>query len=113
MVYELSEVARITKNAELIERCGRIVIDALDESRKQSTAFTEDGRWNFRASGHYIKAAVSLHRATGDARYLDIATELANRELARLNGVVYPEWWRMPERATLIDALLRLCESKS
>ena len=113
MVYELSEVARITRNAELIERCGRIVNDALDESRKQSAAFTEDGCWTFRASGHYVKAAVSLHRATNEVRYLDIATELANRELARLNGVVYPEWWRMPERATLIDALLRLCESKS
>lgn len=112
MVYELSEVARITKNAELIERCGRIVNDALDESRKQSSAFTEEGCWTFRASGYYIKAAISIFRATNDARYLDIATELANRELARLNTVVYPEWWRMPERATLLDALLRLCEAK-
>jgi hypothetical protein len=112
MVYELSEVARITKNAELIERCGRIVNDALDESRKQPGPFTADGCWTFRASGQYIKAAHSLYRATNDARFLDIATELANRELARLNTVIYPEWWRMPERATLLDALLRLYEEK-
>lgn len=110
IVYELAEVARITKNAELIERCGRILDDALAESRAQPSAFTAEGRWTFRASGHYTKAAIALHRATNDTRYVDIARELADREIARLNQVVYPEWWRMPERATLIDALLLLCE---
>ncbi|NUM52414.1 MAG: hypothetical protein HUU46_02100 [Candidatus Hydrogenedentes bacterium] len=110
IVYELAEAARITKNAELIERCGRIVEDALAESRVQPGAFTEDGRWTFRASGHYIKAAIALHRATNEARYVDAAREFADREIARLNQVAYPDWWRMPERATLIDALLLLCE---
>jgi len=111
IVYELAETARITNNEELIGRVTRILDDALAESRAQSAAFTDEGRWTFRASGQYIKASVALFRATSDAKHIERARDLADSEIARLNQVVYPEWWRMPERSTFVDGLLLLCEN--
>ncbi|HRK34789.1 MAG TPA: hypothetical protein PLJ47_09355, partial [Candidatus Hydrogenedentes bacterium] len=113
IVYELAQVARLTKNAELIDRTARIIEDALDESSSQQDAFTDEGTWTFRASGQYAKACVALFRATGDRVYLEKAKKFADREIARLERVAYPEWWRMPERATLLDALLAIAEAEA
>jgi len=51
---------------------------------------------------------VLLWRQTKDAQYLDAACEIADRELAGLALVEYPQWWRMPERTALLDGLLAL-----
>ena len=71
-------------------------------------AFTPEGRWTFRASGWHIKMCLLLHQTTGQAKYLAWASELADREIGFLQQVACPEWWRMRERSTLLDALLEL-----
>jgi hypothetical protein len=52
-----------------------------------------------------------LYRQTKDAQYLALAGEIADGELARLDQVEYPQWWRMPERTALLDGLLALHET--
>jgi hypothetical protein len=105
---ELANVAEATGNRELLALLLPVAADALDEARLQPAAFTPEGGWTFRASALYVKLFLSLHRQTGNHDYLSGAQELADRELARLAPVAAPHWWRMPERAALLDALLEL-----
>ena len=57
-------------------------------------------------AGEYALQAGKLDEA---ARwYLEAARAMADRELRALHRVVQPEWWRLPERAALLQGLLKL-----
>lgn len=105
---QLAHVAAITGNRELVELLHPIAADAVEASRQQSGPFTREGVWTFRASGRYVRMHVWLWQATGDRRYLNRAEELADAEIRRLRQVASPDWWRLPERAVMLDALLML-----
>ena len=85
--------------------------DAVRAAADLRSPLTREARWTFQATGLYVKLLVSLHRMTGEGDYLDQARSLADGELDRLAGAVYPEWWRLRERAVLLDGLLRLYEA--
>lgn len=108
--YHLALTARLddAPDAELLGHLEQFAADAMAEARQLGGAFTPEGRWTFRASGQYIKLCLLLLEMTGEQRFLDWACELADREVAALSGVECPHWWRMRERTTLLDALLRL-----
>ena len=108
---DLAQVMAATGNEELAAILRTWVPDLIEEGRKQRSAITADGTWTFRASGEYIHMLVLLWRQTKDLHYLDAAREIADREIAGLEQVEYPEWWRMPERTALLDGLLALHEA--
>ena len=108
---DLAQVMAATGNEELAAILRSWVPELIEESRKQRSAITPDGAWTFRASGEYIHMLVLLWRQTKDAHYLDAAREIADREIAGLEQVEYPEWWRMPDRTALLDGLLALHEA--
>lgn len=109
--FQLAQAASLqcAPPPELVERLVAVADDAVDESRTLDGAFTPEGRWTFRASGQYIKLCLLLAEMSGEkGRCLSWARELADRELCVLAEVGCPEWWRLRERATLLEALLRL-----
>ena len=110
---DLAQVMAATGDAELTAILRRWARDLIEEARKQRGAVTAEGKWTFRASGEYIHLLVLLWRQTKDAHYLDAAREIADRELAGLEQIEYPEWWRMPERTALLDGLLALHEASA
>lgn len=109
--WHLALVAERNGDRELIDRLARMAEDAVQAASELRGPFTSEARWTFRATGLNVKLLVSLHRMSGERRYLDHARSLADAELDRLPTVVYPEWWRLRERAVLLDALLRLYEA--
>jgi hypothetical protein len=69
------------------------------------------GQWTYPASASYIKTLLLLRQMTGDRGYLDRAKKLADMELEFLSRPApasEPEWWRMPFRDGLLEALLLL-----
>lgn len=105
---QLARVAEETGDPELLDLLVPVAEDAGEETRRQPEAFTQEGGWTFRASGMYIELLLSLWRQTGETRYLSGAREMADQELERLGRVLAPDWWRMPERTAMLDALLNL-----
>jgi hypothetical protein len=110
---DLAQVMSRTDDDELTSILRGWARDLIEESRKQRGAVTAEGAWTFRASGEYVHLLALLYRKTRDAHYLDAAREIADRELAALEQVEYPEWWRMPERTALLDGLLALHEASA
>jgi len=106
--YDLSMVAGLTGDRELVGLLDAQLRDAVDEARKLDGPITAEGRWTFRATGWYVRMALRLFEATGDRKYVDAAREMADRELAALSQVECPDWWRMRERTVWLDALLHL-----
>ncbi len=109
--YWLAQAAARTRDAELLDRVRRMAADAMDEARKVKGEFTEEGLWTFHASAQYIKTFLLLSQATGDPVYRQWARELADREIRLLSAIECPDWWRLPERAALLEALLELDEA--
>ena len=101
-----------TASDELAGILRRWARDLIADAGQRRGPITDEGKWTFRASGEYIKLLVLLWRQTKDGSFLDAACEIANRELAALEQVAYPEWWRMPERTALLDGLLTLHEAR-
>jgi len=109
--FQLGQAATLMEcpPSDLFDRLSAVAGDALDESRKLDGAFTPEGRWTFRATGQYIKLCLLLAKRGVEAgRFLEWARELADRECDALAGVRCPDWWRLRERATFLEALLRL-----
>jgi hypothetical protein len=104
----LAQVAEATGNGELLELVAPVAADALTEARETTEPFVAEGAWTYRASAVAVKMLLSLWRLTGDLEHLAGAREIADRELSRLARVQAPDWWRMPERTALLDALLEL-----
>jgi len=107
----IAQVMAATGDGELTAILRGWARDIIEESRNQQAAITGEGAWTFRASGEYVRLLVLLYQTTKDAHDLDAAREIADRELAGLEQVGYPEWWRMPERTALLDGLLALHEA--
>ncbi|MCL4691304.1 MAG: AGE family epimerase/isomerase [Candidatus Hydrogenedentes bacterium] len=105
---DLAQVATRVNDPELLDLIHGICEDMVDEARKQTGPVTEEGTWTFRASGEYIQALVLLYQTSGKTPYLEWAREIADREMRHLDQVVYPQWWRMPERAAFLNGLLEL-----
>jgi len=108
---DLARAMHLSQNRELALVLARWVPDLIDEACRQPSAMTEEGAWTFRASGQYIRMLVLLYRQTKDVDFLDLACQLADRELRCLGAIEYPQWWRMPERTALLDGLLALYET--
>jgi|GEM_PF-383398 len=106
--HDLAIVASLSGDAQLVELLDRFVIDACAEAQKLDGPCTPEGRFTFRATGWYVKMALLLHGVTNDSKYLDAARTMADRELAALEQIKCPDWWRMRERTIWLDALLHL-----
>lgn len=106
--WHLSRVAELTGDRELADLLAPIAKAAVEESSTQPHPFTDEGRWTFRASGEYIRVLLALYRMTRDSSFLRDAQAIADQELARIDQIVYPHWWRLSDRAPLLDALLEL-----
>lgn len=110
----LAEAAAATGDAELAALMAPWAQEVVAASRREPVAMTPAGDWTFRASAYGIKMLVHLSHSAADAdsadvaHYLQWAEEIADAELARLAGPVEGDWWRMPDRASLLDALLLL-----
>ena len=109
--YQLCAAATLCDSSaqtDLIKRIEQFANDAVEEANKLEGPFTPEDRLTFRATGQYVKMFVLLHAMTKKTQYLDQARNLADREMAALARLKYPQWWRMRERSTLLDALLML-----
>ncbi|NQT93982.1 MAG: hypothetical protein HQ559_14570, partial [Lentisphaerae bacterium] len=104
-------VAVRTGDKALLLQSAKLLEVAVEEFRKQTGAFTSQNKWTFSATGVYVQALCRLYEATGDARFLAWATELASGEIDRLEAVEYPHWWRLSERTDLLSGLLMLHSS--
>lgn len=96
------------RDRALVEHLRRMTDDAVEEAQKIDSAFTPEGRWTFRASAQYIKLCLVVAQMTEDRSYVDMARQLADREIHALASVHCPDWWRLPERSSLLDAMLML-----
>lgn len=108
---QLACVAELTGDPQLARLLDPIATAIAEESSRQPEAFTTEGRWTFRATGEYIQFLMILHRLTGKAGYVDWARQMADQELARLEQVQWPQWWRLAQRAPLLLGLLSLHET--
>lgn len=107
----LAHVADLTGDPQLARLLDPIATAIAEESSRQPEAFTDEGRWTFRATGEYIQLLMILHRLTGNASYVNSARQIADQELARLEQVQWPQWWRLAQRAPLLLGLLSLHEA--
>jgi len=108
---QLACVAELTGDPQLARLLDPIATAIAEESSRQPEAFTDEGRWTFRATGEYIQLLMILHRLTGNASYVNSARQIADQELARLEQVQWPQWWRLAQRAPLLLGLLSLHEA--
>jgi hypothetical protein len=107
----LAQVAEITRDAQLLALVAPWADMMLAASRQLTSVFTAEGRLSLAASGQYVSALVALFRGTGSRHFLDVATEMADREIAHLKRLDYPQWWRLPARNALLTGLLDLEEA--
>jgi hypothetical protein len=109
--YDVALGAAMTGDAELLARAQAFAADLMVEADKLDGELNADGQWTYPASASYIQALVQLHRLTGEDRYLAWARRLADREIALLGErppAGQPEWWRLPFRTSILEALLQL-----
>ncbi len=109
--YELALGASLTGEAEVLDRVQEMAVDLMEEAGKLTSEFNAWGQWTYPASASHIKTMLLLHKMTGKDRFLDSARQLADMELELLGRALpagKPEWWRMPFRSDLLEALLLL-----
>lgn len=106
--YQLTQVATRLNDAELLRGVQSIAEAAVEEAGKLKGELTEDDRWTFHATGQYIKMLVLLFERSRDTKFLDWARAIAEKELGFLKQSLPTEWWRFPERSSLLEALLRI-----
>ncbi len=109
--HDLSLGAILTGDKELLARAVEFAAMIMDEVGRLTGEFNEHGQWLFSANASYIHMMLNLSRLTGESRYLDWARQLADLELDFLSRPMpagRPEWWRMPQRNSLLEALLAL-----
>lgn len=108
--WHLAKVMTAYEDQAIASRLAEQAADGVEEATALDGPFTTDGYWTFHASARLIAVLVSLAEMTGDAQHINAARRVADREIAALGTVAHPQWWRLPERAALLDALLMLAE---
>ena len=112
--YDLAGAALLCPEDALVGPLRAMAAAAVTEADALEGAFTPEARWTFRATGWYIEMCLRLFQITRDPLHRDQAKRLADREIAALETVRHPDWWRLRERTIFLDALLHLCmENKS
>lgn len=107
--YHVALGARMTGDTEVLSRAQGWAADLMEEAGRLTGAFNAQGQWTYAASASYIKMLLLLFEATKERHYLDQARRLADMELDFLaRPLPDPEWWRMPFRDGLLEALLLL-----
>ncbi|MSS71202.1 MAG: hypothetical protein EXS64_06915 [Candidatus Latescibacteria bacterium] len=109
--YNVALGACLLGDADLLARAQALAADVMEEAGKLTGAFNAQGQWTYPASASYIKMMILLSDLTKERRYLDQARKLADMELDFLSRPApagEPEWWRMPFRGDLLEALLLL-----
>jgi len=107
----IGEAAELTGDPNLIDRADFFARQVMQKAAELSGPFNDDGQWTFPANAAYIKLMLILRRITGQDSYMHRARELADRELGFLSPPApegKPEWWRMPFRNILLDAMLEM-----
>lgn len=112
---DMGRAAELTRDPALIAHARRLAERIMEEARALPPGpLTARGQWTFDASASYTRLMLALNRITGDAAYLDNARFLMDRELAALAQPLpkdRPEWWRLPSRNVLMEAMLELDEA--
>lgn len=109
--YEVALGAQMAGDAEALAAARKYAEDLMEEAGKLTGPLNAQGQWTYPASATYIKTLLLLRRMTGEQRYLDWAKKLADMEMSFLSGSApagEPEWWRLPFRDSLLEALLLL-----
>ncbi len=103
--------AQMTGDAEALSAARKYADDLMEEAGKLKGPLNAQGQWTYPASATYLKTLLLLRQMTGERQYLDQAKKLADLEMDFLSGPVpagEPEWWRLPLRDGLLEALLLL-----
>ncbi len=102
--------AQMTGSSEALAAARKYADDLMEEAGKLTGPLNARGQWTYPASASYIKMLLLLRQMTGERGYLDRAQKLADMELDFLSRPVpgQPEWWRLPFRDGLLEALLLL-----
>ncbi len=98
-------------DADLLARVSALVADIMAEAEGRASEFNALDQWTYPATAGYIKTMLILYDAKKETHYLDFARRLADMELEFLNRPMpegKPEWWQMPFRSELLEALLLL-----
>ena len=109
--HEVALGAQMTGDAEALSASRKYAEDLMEAAGKLTGPLNAQGQWTYPASATYIKTLLLLRRMTGEQRYLDWAKKLADMEMSFLSGPApagEPEWWRLPFRDGLLEALLLL-----
>ena len=108
--FDMALGAQMAGDGEALSAARKYADDLMEEAGKQTGPLNAQGQWAYQASASYIKTLLLLRQMTGEQRYLDQAKQLAAMELAFLSRPVAgaPEWWRLPFRDDLLEALLVL-----
>jgi hypothetical protein len=113
--YDVALGTSLTGDRGLLGYAREMAAHIVEAASRLTSEFTESGQWTYPASASYIKMMLILHRETGQGQYLAWAQDLADRELAFLAQPLpagRPEWWRMPFRGGLLEALLLLHQER-
>ena len=111
MPLHVAQAAEMTGDECLLQRGRYFVERIVDEAERLDGPLNHDGQWTFDASAGYLRMMLCLYRAEGEKPHLANARRLADRELDALSRPLpegTPDWWRMPQRNTLLAALLEL-----
>lgn len=100
---DLAQVLAATGDDELRALLEPWAEPMIAASRAEPAPLTEEGAWTFRGGAYAIRFLLALGRRSE-------AEEVALAELARLAQPTEGDWWRLPERASWLDALLLLAE---
>jgi DUF1680 family protein len=102
--------AQMTGSPEALAAARRYADDLMEEAGKLTGPLNAQGQWTYHASASYIKMMLILHEMTKERQYLDRARKLADMELDFLSRPApgQPEWWRLPFRDGLLEALVLL-----
>jgi hypothetical protein len=109
--YHVAVGAMMTGHEGLRARVREFADIAMEEASKLNSEFNELGQWTYPATSHYIKMLLLLFGMTNEGQHLDRARQLADRELEFLSRPLpegQPEWWRLPARNLLLEAMLLL-----
>ena len=108
--YDIALGSQMTGDGEALSAARKYADDLMEEAGKLTGPLNAKGQWTYPASASYIKTLLILHGITKERGYLDRAKKLADMELAFLSRPVAgePEWWRLPFRDGLLEALLLL-----
>jgi len=107
----VAQATEMTGDTYLLQRARFFAERVMDAAEKLDGPLNSHGQWTYDGSADYIQMMLSLYRLTGEAVYLANARKLADMELEFRGQILAegtPDWWRMPYRNALLEALLDL-----